>query len=155
MARITNDGPSYGLYVRQAELYEDLPFPLETRSEPEETFISTDKCNADGIEGIPMGDGLYLHTGTPPEREIVGYSDDCEFEDEVVASRSRLETILAYKGDDNPVTGTKTVLSASPRFDFATKRAEMMIQYSDGSTRHMKASVREILDWLHVHAVVS
>lgn len=153
MARITNDGPSYGLYVRQAEPYEDLPFPLDNQQE--ETFISSDKCNAEGIEGIPMGDGLYLHTGVPPEREIVGYSDDCEFDDEKVASRSRLETVLAYKGDDNPITGRKTPISASPRFDFTTKRAEMIVHYSDGSNRVLKASAREILDWLHVHTIVS
>lgn len=140
--RIENSGCAYNSY-------HDEPYSIPEIQEEEVTpvFISYNNVENEQV-GIPLGDGTFIHEGEVPVSEVVTNNEITCFTNTDVEDMevSRLSTDLVVK--DLDVVNPTSIINASINVDFSTKKSNVVLQFSDGSTKVYKKSNFEVSSWL-------
>lgn len=150
VTRIDNKGGSYSFHVedRSSRFLEASEIQA---SEEALTFISAKKIE-NGVKGLALGDGLYFHEGTPPVSEIQAASKESTSGRNVMRTpeSSRLEhehSATVFNEQDS------RIISATPRFDFISNKAELVVEYADKRQSVIKASNKDVLAWVQNHLI--
>lgn len=140
--RIENDGGSYGFYTRERAEVNYEPTSVEA-----ECFVSSNRVE-NGKKGLPLGGNQYLHEGRAPE-DNVQTALPKEYESGNQNSRihgySRLEHEHSASDFDAP---DETIISATPKFDFISGRAELVVEFANRKQQVISASNKDVLKWV-------
>lgn len=142
--RIANQGGAYDFFHRDQQ---PLEHPEEIQED--EFFINSEK-SANGVTGLALGDGFFLHQGSVEEVMPMALDKDLEAHyDNQCHVVSRFETEAAFEDMNAEFSHIENeILSAEPHFDYQTGRASLTINYANGKSKIVKRSNLEIASWI-------
>lgn len=143
--RIENDGGSFNFYHRE-------PVHFDIQEEPEQRqFVSYNKIE-NGVIGVPLGDGLFIHEGVPTDTPNLELDPSIELFGRVTIAerqKSRIETsMVTEEVQDYSKHLDDKIISAEPYFDFQTNKAELVVRFANGKSKIIKKSCYEVASWL-------
>lgn len=136
--RLYNDGASFNFYTREAEKIE---FPEE---EPRQNTYISRRSHENGVRGVALGNGEWIHAGFPVEDHDEDVPDDL-YEGEIQAS---IENRMLIETDHNArffEKENKSIVSMHPKFDFVTGRAELVVEFGNRKSRVVHNSNEKIM----------
>lgn len=143
--RIENNGGAYNFYHREPVQFE-VQEELERRQ-----FVSYNKIE-NGITGIPLGDGLFIHEGVPTDEAHLELDSSIELTGRVTVAerqKARIETSMATEEvQDYSKNLDDKIVSAEPYFDFQTNKAELVVRFANGKSKIIKKTCYEVASWL-------